>query len=85
MTDERIKAAKNLAAVKAFEAYVETLKDALGEEGLVEVLGGTGHIHTGVLFVGDKSVAVVCEWNFSTDARVIEKMIEARTKSAAPS
>jgi hypothetical protein len=84
MTDERIKAAKNMAAVKAFEAYVTALKDAVGEENLAEALGNSGHIHKGILFVGDKTVAVSCEWNFSTEKSAVGQMLQERSKGSTP-
>ncbi len=61
MTDERIKAAKNLAAVKTFEAYTNSLKESLGEEALTEALDETGHVHTAIFLAGDKAIGAYCE------------------------
>lgn len=83
MDDNRLKAAKNLAAVKAFEAYTNTIKEQLGEEGLVAALDGTEHIHTGILLLDGKEVGIFCDWFFSSDRAVILRLIESRQKKRA--
>jgi hypothetical protein len=85
MTNERLKAAKNLAAVKAFEVYVETIKEALGEESLIDALDGTEHIHTAVLLVGEKTLAVAADWHFSTKPELVKSLVAMRTKGTTPS
>jgi hypothetical protein len=85
MTDERIKAAKNLAAVRAFEAYTNSLKESLGEEGLAEALDGTGHIHTALFLVGDQTIGALCEWRFSRKPETIERLLATRDQARGTS
>ncbi len=84
MPDDRVKAAKNLAAVKAFEVYLDTIKETLGEEGLADILNGTDHIHTGIVLVGDKAVGVACKWHFSMSEEFIKTLLATRNIGPRP-
>lgn len=75
-----MRAAKNLAAVKAFEAYTNTIKEQLGEEGLIECLDGTEHIHTGILLLDGHEMGVFCDWFFSTNKELVRRLIETRQR-----
>jgi hypothetical protein len=86
--EDRMKAAKNLAAVKAFEVYLETIKSTLGEEGLAEMLDGTHHAHTGIVFMDGKAVGIYGEWRFSMNAEFVEALLASRnigSRSTTPS
>ena len=87
MDDVRLKAAKNLAAIKAFEVYTNTIKEQVGEEGLIAVLDGTEHVHTAILLVEDKPMGIFCDWFFSTNIELVKRLVASRTQRAgsAPS
>lgn len=82
MDETRLKAAKNLAAIKAFEAYTETIKEQVGEEGLIAALDGTEHLHTGILLLDGQEMGILCDWYFSSKRELIVGMLELRRKLA---
>jgi hypothetical protein len=78
MTEEQIEAAKNMAAVKALEAYGKALEEVLGEVA-PESLDQTEHIHTAVLLGKEgKAVAIISHWKFTTDPQVIAKLVKMK-------
>lgn len=77
MDSPKIKAAKNLAAVRALEAYARCLKEELGEPELAD-LGGTEHLHTAIMLSGETTVALLAHWTFSTNPEVVAKCLAMR-------
>jgi hypothetical protein len=70
--DELVKRAKELAALKAFEAYAVELERLLREAGLpITVLSETTHIHSAILLGGGEALSVRCRWDFTSKAEAL--------------
>jgi hypothetical protein len=70
----KIEAAKNLAAVKALEAYAQSLREQLSDQEVVD-LDHTEHVHTAILLQGETAVALCAHWSFSADPKVVAKCL----------
>lgn len=77
----KIERAKNLAAVKALEAYAATLKAELSEDELRTMeMHNTEHVHTALMIVGDErktGLVIVARWRFTTDPAIVAKVVAA--------
>ncbi len=84
---KKIESAKNLAAVKALQAYTDCLREELGDEGIAQVdLNATEHVHTALLFGGAETVALIARWKFTSDPGIIARCMEiANARQAAAS
>ena len=84
MTEEQINAAKNLAAVRALEAYGEALEELLKDVPL-EQLDQTEHVHTALIFGKDSTaIAVICHWKFVADPKVMAALLRtAKSEGSA--
>ncbi len=78
----KIERAKNLAAVKALEAYAATLKIELSEDELRAIeLHNTEHVHTALMIVGDErktGLVIVARWRFTTDPAIVAKVLAVK-------
>ena len=70
----KIERAKNQAAVKALEAYIESLREQLTEEEVV-TMHHNEHVHTALLLIGKTPLTVVAHWRFSIDPAVAAKIV----------
>lgn len=74
--EEKIRRAKELAAVAAFEAYATTLREHLDAAGLpLTVLDETVHVHAAVVLDGEHACAIACRWQFSTDPTLLAGLV----------
>lgn len=78
MIPEQIQAAKNTAATKACETYVQTIKEILGETP-IEIFDGTMHVRCTLIFEEDKKpVGLFMYWKFSSDPDFVKQVMHSQ-------
>ena len=66
----KVRAAKERAAKKAFEAYAASLEEELGSEHLADDVDASSHAHDAFLMLS-KPLYVRCTWEFSCHPAVV--------------
>jgi REP element-mobilizing transposase RayT len=76
--EQKIKAAKNKAALAAFETYRNHLMEALKElnVNLVEALDGTAHVHSAIIVSEKDAVLSFCRWDFTADQQLVDRALQ---------